>query len=71
MFFLPLPHTKTVETLDDVTQTLPEKLPSPELYFIVNGQPTKSKTVWRSLVDVKAVKAEKQKLQDINGCIRL
>ena len=39
MFFLPLPHTKTVETLDDVTQMLPEKLPSPELYVIVNGQP--------------------------------
>ena len=66
MFFLPLPHSKTSETLNDVEQSLPSDLPSPELYIIVNGQPTKSKVVWRSLVDVNAVKQAKKKLQEIN-----
>ena len=30
---------------------------SPELYIIVNGRPTKSKVVWRTLVDVNHIKA--------------
>ena len=55
MFFLPLPLNKTLETLDQVEQS--DDLPNPELYIIVNGKPTKSKVVWRSLVDVNRVKA--------------
>ena len=55
MFFLPLPLKKTLETLDQVEQS--DDLPNPELYIIVNGKPTKSKVVWRSLVDVNRVKA--------------
>ena len=70
MFFLPLPHNKTTETLNDVTKSLPSDLPSPELYIIVNGQPTKSKVMWRSLVDVNVVKQAKQKLQQINWLYR-
>ena len=55
MFFLPLPLNKTLETLDQVEHS--DDLPNPELYIIVNGKPTKSKVVWRSLVDVNCVKA--------------
>ena len=55
MFFLPLPLNKTLETLNQVEQC-GGALPNPELYIIVNGRPTKSKVLWRSLVDVKCVK---------------
>ncbi len=51
MFFLPLPLNKTLETLDQV-EASSDALPDPELHIIVNGRPTKSKVVWRSLVDV-------------------
>ena len=70
MFFLPLPHNKTIETLNDVTEALPSSLPSPELYIIVNGKPTKTNVVWRSLVDVNAVKRAKEKLEEINWLYR-
>ena len=36
------------------------------LYIIVNGKPTASKVVWRSLVNVDHVKAAVQKLREIN-----
>ena len=52
VFFLPLPLNKTLETLDECGGALP----NPELYIIVNGRPTKSKVVWRSLVEVNHVK---------------
>ena len=39
MFYLPLPLQKTMETLDS------NHLPDPELYIIINGQPTKSSRV--------------------------
>ena len=58
MFFLPLPLSKTVETLDGIdipngsTSSAEQTLPSPELYIMVNGKVTKSKVVWRSIVDV-------------------
>ena len=29
-------------------------LPDPELFIIINGQPTKSNNVWRNLVDGKS-----------------
>ena len=67
MFFLPLPLSKTLATLDEVGQSGSAKsaLPNPELYIIVNGKPTKQ-VVWCSLVDVNQVKAAIQKLKDIN-----
>ena len=68
MFFLPLPLNHTLETLGQVKHpgdggTI---LPDPELYIIVNGKPTTSKVVWRSLVNVDHVKAAVQKLREIN-----
>ena len=65
MFFLPLPFNKTVATLDQV-EHLSSALPEPELYIIVNGRPTKSQVVWRSLVDVDLVKAATKKLRELN-----
>ena len=38
-------------------------LPDPELYIIVNGKPTKSKIVWRSLVNVAHINAAVHKLK--------
>ena len=68
MFFLPLLLNKTLETLDQVQPTSDVKtaLPSPELLIIVNGKPTKSNTVWRTLVDVNAVKSAIQTLKQTN-----
>ena len=39
---------------------------SPELYIIVNGRPTKSKVMWRTLVDANHIKAAVSKLIEIN-----
>ena len=69
MFFLPLPITKTLDTLNKVqysNQAITSVLPNPELYIILNGKPTKQKIVWRSLVNVKDVKAAVEKLKEIN-----
>ena len=41
-------------------------LPDPELYIIVNGKPTTSMVVWRSLVNVDYVKAAVQKFREMN-----
>ncbi|CAI8022425.1 hypothetical protein GBAR_LOCUS13170, partial [Geodia barretti] len=65
MFFLPLPLNKTTETLNKV-QEHTSLLPDPELYIIVNGRPTKSNVVWRSLVDVNHVKTAITKLRSCN-----
>ena len=67
-FFLPLPLNKTLNTLDQVKQSSngDTALPDPELYIIVNGKPTSSKVVWRSLVNVDHVKTAVQKLREIN-----
>ena len=37
-----------------------------ELYVIVNGKPTKTKVVWRSLVDINEIKKAVQKLKEMN-----
>ena len=68
MFFLPLPLNKTLDTLDQVQQPSNGEptLPDPELYIIVNGKPTSSKIVWRSLVNVDHVKTAVQKLSEIS-----
>ena len=39
-------------------------LPKHELYIIVNGNPTKSKVVWRTLVDVNVVKTAIKELRE-------
>ena len=65
MFFLPLPLNKTIETLNNVQQHT-SVLPDPELYIIVNGRPTKSNVVWRSLVDVNHLKTAIRKLRSCN-----
>ena len=45
-------------------------LPDPELYIIVNGRPTKSKVVWRSMVNVNQVKAAIKTLSTCNWLYR-
>ena len=69
MFHLPLPLEKTMATLDEAGIDSPN-LPKPELYIIVNGQPTKSNTVWQTLVDVNRIKAALLKLKEINWLYR-
>ena len=66
VFYLPLPLEKTMSTLGNTKNFRPTSLPNPEFHVILNGQPTKNKTVWRSLVDVKCVQAAFNKLKDIN-----
>ena len=69
MFHLPLPLEKRMAILDEVGIASPN-LPKPELYIIVNGQPTKSNTVWQTLVDVNRIKAALLKLKEINWLYR-
>ena len=64
MLFLPLPLDKTLQTLEEIGENT--TLASSELYIIVNGRPTKSKVVWRTLVDVNHIKAAVCKLREIN-----
>ena len=65
MFFLPLPLNKTLETLNDVNGG-DTSLPNPELYIIVNGKPTKSKVIRRTLVNVNHVKKAINTLKSCN-----
>ena len=51
MFVLPLPLSKTVETLGVGESGLPK----PELYVMMDGTPTKNKVVWRSIIDISKV----------------
>ena len=41
-------------------------LPHPELYILVNGKPSKLNVVWRSLINVDALKGVIHKLKEIN-----
>ena len=41
-------------------------LPHPELYILVNGIPSKLNVVWRSLINVDALKGAIHKLKEIN-----
>ena len=70
MCHLPLPLKKTMATLDEVGIDLPN-LPKPELYIVINGQPTKSNTIWLTLVDVNQVKAALLKLKEISWLYRI
>ena len=48
MFVLPLPLLATLERSEG-------GLAKPQLYVVVNGIPTKTKMIWRSVVDVNKV----------------
>ena len=68
MFFLPLPLSHTLQTLDELQPTLA----NPELYIVLNGRPTKNNVIWRSLINVTdAVKKAVDKLKDINHLYRV
>jgi len=56
---------KLVGTITSASQT-EQTLPSPELYIMVNGKVTKSKVLWRSIVDVNALRAALHTLKRIN-----
>ena len=68
MFFLPLPLNKTLESIQEIQSSNCPHItpPNPELYIIVNGRPTKSKVVWRSLVNINHVKAAIKTLKSCN-----
>ena len=72
MFFLPLPLQKTIKVLDDLgipndfmSEDL-QMLPNPELYILLDGQLTKNKVVWQSLVVVNDIKRAFKKLKETN-----
>ena len=70
MFLLPLPLQNAIDKLD--TLGMPKEpegvdmLPEPELYILQDGQPTKDKVVWQSLVDVSDIKRAAKKLKETN-----
>ena len=66
MFFLPLPLNRTLATLDEAGMPDSDSIADPEVYIIVNGKPTKSKVVWRSLVNVDHIREAVAKLHEIN-----
>ena len=75
IFFLPLLLEKTMATLEKVESPLEDSeldelveqaLPDPELYIMVNSHLSKTRVVWRDLVDVNDVKAAITKLKEIN-----
>ena len=75
--FLPLPMQNTLDRLDEAgfraqfsSDDIMSTLPDPELYIIVDGQPTKDKVVWRGIVDVDNVRHAVDKLRDINWLYR-
>ena len=66
VFFLPLPFEKTLSTIDQINHSDKTILPNPELYIIVNGKPTKDNVMWRTLLNVKNIRAAIKKLKEIN-----
>ena len=62
LFVLPLPLSKTLETLGKSHQ----ELPKPELYVMVDGVPTKGNVIWRSFIDLNKIKKALAKLKQIN-----
>ena len=64
MFCLPLPLDNTKGLLDEAISSL--NLPEPEVYIVVNGKPTKNKTIWQELINVKNIKNALGKLNEIN-----
>ena len=56
---------KTMATLEKVDESN-VALANPELYIIVNGQPTKDKVMWHSLVEVNNIKEVVTTLKEIN-----
>ena len=43
-------------TINDLISDQSNVLPDPELCILVDGQPTKDKVVWQTLVDVEDIK---------------
>ena len=68
MFFLPLPLHNTIAALDSLGMPCEgdSMLPDPELFILLDGQPTKDKVVWQSLVDVNHIKRAVNKLKETN-----
>jgi len=68
MFFLLLPLQNTIVKLDSLG--IPSEgdtmLPDPELFIILDGQPTKDKVVWQTLVDVNHIKRAVNQLKETN-----
>uniref|UniRef100_A0A1X7VC75 Uncharacterized protein n=1 Tax=Amphimedon queenslandica TaxID=400682 RepID=A0A1X7VC75_AMPQE len=60
-FYLSLPLEETIKILNEIGIDSNHLL-NPELYIIINGQPTKL-NVWRSLFDVNRIKAALRKLK--------
>ena len=62
MFFFPLPLQNTLETLNELELAHSsisddvQILPDPELYILLDGQPTKNKVVWQTLLDLHKIK---------------
>ena len=69
MFFLPLPLERTVHTLDEIERKgdgIPDRLPDPELFIVVNSKSKTKKTIWQSLINVDNLQAALEKLRQIN-----
>ena len=69
MFFLPLPLERTVHTLDEIERKgdgIPDTLPDPELFIVVNSKSKTKKTIWQSLINVDNLQAALEKLRQIN-----
>ena len=72
MFFLPLPLQNTLETLNELELAHSsisddvQILPDPELYILLDGQPTKNKVVWQTLLDLHKIKKPITKLKQTN-----
>ena len=75
VFLLPLPLQNAIDKLD--TLGMPKEpegvdmLPDPELYILQDGQPTKDKVVWQSLVDVSDIKRAAKKLKETNWLYKI
>ena len=53
-------------TLSDLVAGHSTVLPDPELCVFVDGQPTKDRVVWQTLVDVQEIRKAISKLKEIN-----
>ena len=60
-FFLLLPLNKMIDQVKR-SSSGETALPDPELYIIVNGKPTSSNIIWRTLINVEDIRKAIQKL---------
>ena len=69
MFFWPLSLNKTLETLEEVQNSVSgtkTALPDLELFIIVNSKSKTRHTVWQSLINVDTLRGALRKLKEIN-----